>query len=388
MRSIILILISVFSLAITAVSQPLSPEKKDSIDKLPFDYHKDYRAILEQTQDKSSPYYYKTQLIRYLNNDSSLSRRDILALMIGYTIDPKYKPFKDMQTEQDIFDLNDKGEYQEALEQSKVYLQKHPFSLRILKERSYSYHQLYIKDSADYFMNQVDKILGAMIYSGKGKSIDKAIFSLGLSDGEWFIADVGMSVNNKSTTWDKHKNFIYVVNSMDGEGTYENWYFNIQHAKIRIDDEGVDEETPMEKKKKGKKGDSKTVDNKAKDKGWGGSKDKKGKGKPNPETAAPADDTPAPATDSTGVPVPRIVEEPAKPADKKAKPSGWGKGSKSKSTKEKKAPVAQESETEPNPPVPEPPVTPPAPTAKEAQEQKPVEPTEAPKTSTENGNGN
>lgn len=349
---------------------------------MPFDYQKDYRAILEQTQDKSSPYYYKTQLIRYLNNDTALSRRDILALMIGYTIDPKYKPFKDMQTEQEIFDLNDKGAYQDAIEQAKNYLQKHPFSLRILKECSYSYHQLYKKDSADYFMNQVDKILGAMIYSGKGKSIDKAIFSLGLSDGEWFIADVGMSVNNKSTTWDKHKNFIFIVNAMDGEGTYENWYFNIQHAKIRIEDEGVDEETPMEKKKKGKK----SVDNKAKDKGWGGNKDKKAKGKNDSDAATPAEDSSVPSADSTGLPVPQKIEEPVKPADQKAKSSGWG--NKNKKTKDKKTPATQEKEPVQVEPVPDPQTTP-APNNPEVQEQRPSETSQgSTNTTPENSNGN
>ena len=293
----------------------------DSLMNLGFNYQRDFRKMQEQSQDKTSPYYYKKLLIRFLNNDSSLTHRDVLALMIGYTVDPNYKPFKDMQTEQEIFDLNDHGQYDDALTESKEYLQKHPLSLRILKERSYSYHQLYKKDSADYFMNLVDKIMGAMIFSGKGKSMDKAIFSLGLNDGEHFIANIGMSVNQKTTTWDRNKNFIFEVNAMDNEGTYENWFFNIQHAKMRADDEGVDEDTPMDKKKKKKKGDKKAVDNKAKEKGWGGKKDSKDKPEA-PSQAEPGPGAPASADSLSNPPKPETPPAPQSGTESSAPQSG------------------------------------------------------------------
>lgn len=295
MKSLSLQLLFLLGFTYCSFSQTPVLTTSDSLMNLGFNYQRDFRKIQEQSQDKTSPYYYKKLLIRFLNDDSTLSRRDVLALMIGYTLDPNYKPFRDMQTEQEIYDLNDHGQYDEALTQSKEYLQKHPLSLRILKEGSYAYHQLYKKDSADYFMHLVDKIMGAMIYSGKGKSMDKAIFSLGLNDGEHFIANIGMSVNQKNTDWDRNRNFIFIVSAMDNEGTFENWYFNIQHAKLRANDEGVDEETPIDKKKKNKKGDKKSVDNKAKEKGWGG---KKGAKNNSESEASPAPEAEHPVPDS------------------------------------------------------------------------------------------
>lgn len=305
MRNLFLCLFAIFGLLIPAFSQNTIIPVSDSIANLGFNYQRDFRKIQDQSQDKTSPYYYKKLLIRFLDNDSSLSRADVLALMIGFTLDPNYKPFKDMQTEKEIFDLNDHGQYQDALDESKSFLQKHPLSLRILKERSYAYHQLYKKDSADYFMGQVDKIMGAMIYSGKGKSMDKAIFSLGLNDGEHFIANIGMSVNQKSTTWDRHRNFIFIVNAMDNEGTFENWYFNIQHAKVRSDDEGIDEDTPMDKKKKKKKKGDKPVDKKAKDKGWGGENKDSKKGE-STAPLVPDSEKDRSASDTLSVPVQQL----------------------------------------------------------------------------------
>lgn len=225
-----------------------------SFEQVPFDYQRDFKATLEKAKDKSGELYYQKLLIRFLDNDSSLTRAETLALMIGFTEDKNYKPYKDMGTEKEIFDLNESGEYQEALDASKDYLQKHPLSLRILKERSYAYHQLNKEDSAKYFMALVDKIMGAMIYSGKGRKIEAPIFSLGLSDGEYFVANIGMTATGRNTAWDAHKNFIFIVDALSDDGEHSNFYFNIHHAKIKIEDEGVDEDTPEAKaKKKSKK---------------------------------------------------------------------------------------------------------------------------------------
>ena len=70
-----------------------------------FNYQRDFKTILEQTKDKTSDLYYQKLLIRFLNNDSSLTRAQTLALMIGFTENQQYKPYEDMGTEQAIFDL-------------------------------------------------------------------------------------------------------------------------------------------------------------------------------------------------------------------------------------------------------------------------------------------
>ena len=153
-------------------------EQEMTLAARPFNYARDFKEILEKTQERGSEMSYQKLLIRFLDRDTSLSRAQVLALMIGFTEDPHYKPFEDMETEQEIFDLNDGGSYEESLAKSRVYLQTHPLSLRVLQETSYSYHELKKQDSADMYMDQVDKIMGAMIYSGNGKKPETAIFSL------------------------------------------------------------------------------------------------------------------------------------------------------------------------------------------------------------------
>lgn len=264
-----------------------------------FNYQRDFRMILDKTKDKGSDLYYQKLLIRFLNNDSSLTRAETLALMIGFTEERNYKPLKNIAAEQEIFDLNEEGDYEEALALSKTYLQKNPLSLRILKERSYSYHQLRKRDSAEFFMNQVEKIMNAMIYSGKGKTPETAIFSLGLIDGEHFINNVGMTPANKTTTSPKSKVLMYIVDAMNDEGVHINYYFNIQHARDKFDEEELDEDQPVVKTQKSKKDkkekDKKEKESKGKDKETKG-KEKKDKGR---KDKWEKDETPVPpVTDS------------------------------------------------------------------------------------------
>ena len=223
-----------------------------SVEQPPFIYSRDFKTILDKTKDKTSDLYYQKLLIRFLNNDSALTRAETLALMIGFTDQRQYKPYKDLSTEQEIYDMNEGGDYDGALDESKTYLQTHPLSLRILKERSYSYHQLRKKDSAQYFMDLVDKVMGAMIYSGKGKTPETAIFSLGLIDGEHFINNVGMTPAHKTTTSPKSKVLMYIVDALSDEGTHTDYYFVLQHARDKMDEDEIGEE-PVVKQKKPKK---------------------------------------------------------------------------------------------------------------------------------------
>ena len=222
--------------------------KKDTLPTV-FNYAKDFKPILEKTLDKTSKFYYHKLLPKFLDLDSTITKQETLALMIGFTEDPHFKPWEDMQTEKDIFDLNDSSDYQGSLDASKIYLQTHPLSLRILNERSFSYHQLKMTDSADYFMELEKRIMDGMIYSGKGKTPETAIFSMGLNDGEFFIPNAGMTVANKSTEWNKYHHFVEVIDAMNDMGVHVNYYFDIQHAKDKIDDDTVND-APVKKAKK------------------------------------------------------------------------------------------------------------------------------------------
>lgn len=306
----------------------LSPPSRPS-----FSYKKDFKSLVDSSQDISSSLYYPVLLTRFLANDSTLTNYETLALMIGFTENPKYKPLEDMEKENEIYEMTQNGQFVEALAKSLPYLNSHPLSLLLLRETSYAYGRLsrnYEKDqifdtaiiymdSSNYYMALNDKIMEAMIYSGKGRTPEAPIFALGLADGEHFIPNVGYKIENTDTEWNRNGDFLEKIKAADNL-TAKDFYFVIQHAKQKIDDDKADELTAKKSKKDKKKEAEKKKEQEKKKEGGGAFKsekpNKKSKGKrtspvfedvPSDSTSAvpqggmeQKQHTPEPTTDSTG----------------------------------------------------------------------------------------
>ena len=276
----------IFFLVTALLISKLAYEQTETPPSPPFNYKRDFKAIVDSSQDRTSSLYYQKLIIRFLNNDSSLTNPEVLALMIGYTENPHYKPLEDMEKEQEIYDLNMIGECREVIKRSRPFLQTHPLSLLILREISYAYQQVskreyqanlimdsavLYQDSGTYFMNLNDKIMEAMIYSGKGRTPETPIFSLGIADGEYFIPNVGFRIETdgqkekKDTEWNKDGNFVEVITALVDNVNVRKYYFIIQHAKQKIDDDAANElaAKKAEKEKKAEKSKKKGKDKKA-----------------------------------------------------------------------------------------------------------------------------
>jgi hypothetical protein len=237
-----------------------------------FNYHNDFKKILDSTQDNTSNLSYDKLLIRFLNNDSSMTNYETLALMIGFTENSHYKPLEDMEKETEIFEHNKSREYDDAIQKARIYLAEHPLSLLVLREASFAYQKkskqlannfimdtaLVYQDSGKYFMALNDRVMEAMIYSGKGRTPEDPIFSLGLADGEYFIPNVGFTIENdgvkekKDTEWNKKGDFLEVITALVDNVTARKYYFVIQHAKDKIDDDKANESSSKKSKKKKK----------------------------------------------------------------------------------------------------------------------------------------
>ena len=226
-----------------------------SFEQTTFDYQKDFKTILSKTKDSASVLAYNKILSRFQANDTSLSKFETLALLIGFTNQPDYKPYEDLDNENGIFLLNDNGNYEDALNDANIYLSTHPLSLRVLKEKSYSLHQLKKGDSALYYMDLVHRIMLAMKFSGNGKTPDSPIFALGLTDGERFIENLGKTTGNKGTGKNNSGNYLELVDAISDEGDHQNMYFIIQHASNNL----IGPEKPEHKTKKRKKKDKKPI---------------------------------------------------------------------------------------------------------------------------------
>jgi len=210
----------------------------DEVDKVKpaFVYATDFNKIRDSTKNDTCVLSYKKLLSRFLNTDKTLTDREALALMIGYTVNPNYKPLEDLKIETEIFDSVKAENYEKTIQLCKKFLATHPLNMRALHAITISYNKLNNTDTADYYMWLHNKLMYAMIHSAKGYTIEDPIFSLEIRDGEYYIENIDYILNKKSV--DKKKGqYFEIIDAYDLNAQYRKVYFAIQHAKNAVDDE-------------------------------------------------------------------------------------------------------------------------------------------------------
>jgi hypothetical protein len=259
--SLFLLILSLFFGYAQAQTSLIESEKEPA-----FIYKRDFKLILDSTQDPATDLYYPKLLKRFKLNDSTLTKREVLSLLIGHTISAKYKPLEDLEKEKAIFDLNLEGKYQEALNKGIPFLKLRVLNLLVLREVSYAYGQqakyyqkeaqyeraIQCQDSAKFYMDLNDKIMEAMIYSGKGKTPSDPIFSLGLEDGDYFVFNTGYELEKKATETNKDGLSLLKIIAAD-RLTAKPFYFVIQHAINTFDEDDAEKQVAKKSKKTEKK---------------------------------------------------------------------------------------------------------------------------------------
>jgi Domain of unknown function (DUF4919) len=225
-----------------------------------FDYHKDYDKIFDQSNDTSSSLHYNKLLIRFQDNDTSLTDFEVLALLIGFTDNQYFKPYSYLKTEREIYSLNGNRKYEEALSMCDSFLVYVPLSQQALIEKSYSFYKLEQTDSSNYYMWQFMRIMDAMAQSGNGLTPESAFFSLGPADGQNFIIKyLSSDIGTMGSGRDKYGNFVDILemtweDEENGEQQRKNLFFQIEHAsKTMFGELNLDEPDKKSKKKKKKK---------------------------------------------------------------------------------------------------------------------------------------
>jgi hypothetical protein len=198
-----------------------------------FDYHKDFNRLLEQSQDSSSVYFYPKLLDRFYKNDSALTDIDLIALQIGFTIDPNYKPYQTIDTEREIKSLINQNKYNDALLKCNDFLKTNPVNFTALMEKGFVYMKLK-NDSALFYKEKFMMILNSIMASGKG-TIDKPFFVLSPIDGQTLITHIfGGSIGMMGSGDDPNGYFVDIL-EMTKEGEEPvTLYFNINHATEKM----------------------------------------------------------------------------------------------------------------------------------------------------------
>ena len=206
-----------------------------------FNYKDDFKKVLAKTMDQNDNLSYDKLLKRFTINDTTLTDFEVLALLIGFTNKPEFKPYMDLDIERKIYDINGEGKFKVALDRSNFFLKNHPFSVKVLFEKAYSFHKLKKEDSAAFYSYKGRKIFKAMNFSGNGKSSETPTFALGPADGQDYIYKFigsktgGAKIGKMGSSRDRDGNFLDILEVVpeDNSPSY-NLYFIIQHATDKM----------------------------------------------------------------------------------------------------------------------------------------------------------
>lgn len=213
-------------------------------DKVDFTYAKDFPKILELTKQESSPLYYPALLNRYQQGDTSLTHYEVLALQIGYTNNENYWPYQDIDLEREIWKFNEQRQYDAAIKACDSLFSRNPFSLLAAREKSYAFHKLGVRDSADFYYTRFDALVRSNLATGDGNSYETSWFVLSPADGKWIIElAFRKNICSMGSGRDSQGNFHDILGlELNDEEDKEkqldddclNVYFNIAHAAKRM----------------------------------------------------------------------------------------------------------------------------------------------------------
>lgn len=200
-----------------------------------FNYKRDFDNILKETKNQKSDIYYDTLLERYHKTDTTLTGKQLVSLLIGFTGNKNYKPYKDIEFSTNLYKLNDEQKFDQVIKDGNEFLKTHPFDLKTLYETSYAYHNKGDEASAENCLIKAMLIFKAMIYAGDGKSIDAPAFALNPIDGQEFIKKgIGAKIGKMASGRDKNGYFIDILDAQFDDGSSQTLYFIIPHATKKM----------------------------------------------------------------------------------------------------------------------------------------------------------
>lgn len=200
-----------------------------------FEYKKDFEKILRETKNIKSELYYDNLLDRYNKIDTTLTDKQVLALLIGFTDNKFYKPYKDLEFGKRLYQLNTEREYEKVIQLGDEFLKTHPFDLKTLFETSYAYFKTDHKETADQYLLKTRIIFHAMAYSGQGFSPDEPTFALNPSDGQDYLRKgFNMKIGKMGSGKDKNGYFLDILDINFDNGNTTSMYFIIPHATKKM----------------------------------------------------------------------------------------------------------------------------------------------------------
>lgn len=186
----------------------------------------DFKEIEKTVKDKNSLYYYPKMLGRYINNDTSLGKKEYFMLYFGYFFhddqaDLKKVSYQDSITK--IIQKEDPGrdDWARLIGYCKESLKRAPFDLRTLNMTYAGYKKLEDVANCIVYRKKIQGIVNAIRSTGNGKSEETAMYVLEVGDEYSMLSILGYEFDGAQSLTAKQCDYLTVKSNKDNlKGLY------------------------------------------------------------------------------------------------------------------------------------------------------------------------
>lgn len=177
-----------------------------------------YENIQLLVNDSTGIYYYPSLVERFAKLDTALKQIDFLMLYYGYSATEAYHPFRHLEWEDSVANLNQKKQYKEASALSDLLLKSNPVSLFGNIEKAIALYELKAEKASYLFLEKYRLLVAAIESSGLGNSYENPIYLITPKDAEAIIRRYELTTLSKSLNGQSGRYYqVYLVKNKENK---------------------------------------------------------------------------------------------------------------------------------------------------------------------------
>lgn len=193
-----------------------------------FNYQKDFKNLIEQSNNKESPLYYNTLKLNFIENGENFTVDKVIALMVGQTNSENYSAYQDTELERN-YQSAEKAPADTIFKYAPGYIEINPISLSVNYGLWKTYEKIKEKKQAEKYRKRFNILCEAILKTGNG-TYDNPYFVISPIDGQVIISLYWKKpISTMGSGLDKNGNFCDILGVIKNKKS-EELYFVVDHA--------------------------------------------------------------------------------------------------------------------------------------------------------------
>ncbi|MAP55217.1 DUF4919 domain-containing protein [Altibacter sp.] len=187
-----------------------------------------YKEIEKNIQDKASPLFYDTLMVRFQDADSTLTLQEKRHLYYGFSFHDKYAPYSHSKSLDNLMTLLKKetlseSELDQVVNLSDSLLTTNPFDVRAMNYKLFAFDQKREKENFKKTYIKMNTVFDALLSSGNGTSKEESFYVIYTSHEYDLLNILGFQFGGMQQLIE-HYDYLTVA---ENEAGIEGLYFDV-----------------------------------------------------------------------------------------------------------------------------------------------------------------